>query len=356
MGITSYREHFLLRVENEKVFLYSSTNHQIALKEPVQAEIQSGAGSAVLPAPQLLEIIQKSDHAQFVLEIQETSDSEGQCAMLQTGKSRFKLVCLPPDGYPAWPDIKTKETITLDAGALSDMISKTVYAVATTIPYPNLSTLLCGLLFHIKPNGLINMVGCDGFRLALYTKEVGHNIHEEKKLILPIEAATEINRLVANSVEAITMKINDKHVLFEIGDKHFVSVLIEGDYPDYEKVLPQNDKVMRIKRKDFLKALERVSIVSGDNKRIKLDLSEDCLLLSSVGNIGEGQEELPCEYKGKSLTIWFNARFLIEPLSVMTTEETVRVSLKRARTPIEIKGDNGIEDYRYIVMPVMGEE
>jgi len=229
------------------------------------------------------------------------------------------------------------------------MISKTAYAVGSETPG---KYALHGLLVHIKADGSINLVGSDGYRLALYTKEAGHNIHRERKLILPRKAATEIGKLV-NGAETITLKLNKNHALFEIGDKQFVSILIEGSYPNYEQILPQTDKVMRIGREVFLRALRRVSLVSGMSNAVKLDLSEDRLLLSSVGgDIGEGQEELPCEYKGDPLTIGFNARFLMESLSAMT-EEMVRVSLKEPRTAAKVEGGNGFEDYRAVVMPMV---
>jgi DNA polymerase-3 subunit beta len=348
-GTYPYKGYFLLGVSEENTYLYS-TDLQVALKEPVEVEVQSGSGSVVLPASKLLEILKETDHDQLVLETSEAGDSSvAQWAMLQAGKSRFKLACLPADGYPAWPEFKAGKTVTLEAGVLSDMISRTVYAVGseTSGKYT-----LNGLLVHIKSDGSINLVGSDGYRLALYTKEAGHNIHQERKLILPRKAATEVGKL-ANGVKTVTLKINKNHILFEIGDKQLVSTLIEGAYPNYEQVLPQNDKVMAIRREDLLKALKRVSLVSGETKGVKLDLSEDRLLLSSIGgDIGEGQEELPCEYKGDPLTIGFNARFLIESLSAMT-EDTVRVSLKESTTAAEIEGDNGIEDYRAVVMPMV---
>jgi DNA polymerase-3 subunit beta len=343
---TPYKGYFLLGVSEESAFLYT-TDLQVFLKEPVQVEVQSGSGSVVLPASKLLEILKETDHEQLVLE---TADSSAdQWARIQAGKSKFKLACLPGDDYPSCPEFKDSKTTILEAGTLADMISKTIYAVATNNVVRN---VLYGLLIHMKPDGSINLVGSDGYRLALCTKEAGHNIHQERKLVLPKKATVEVGKL-ATGVETVKLKFNENHALFEIGDKQLVSILIEGGYPNYEQVLPHNDKVMTIKKDDLLKALKRVSLVSGETKGVKMDLSNDRLLLSSIdGNIGEGQEELPCEYKGDPLTIGFNARFLIESLLAMA-EDTVRVSLKKPTAAAEIKGGNGIDDHRAVVMPMV---
>jgi len=332
--------HFLLDIEGERPFIYA-TDLQLALKEPVTVEIQRG-GRLCIPAKKLLEIVREMDSDSITLD----SDDD-QWVKVISGKSRFRLACLPSADFPSWPNIEAEDEIVFNAEDLVDMIEKTIYSAGEA----DTRYTLNGLLFHIKPEGRINIVGTDGHRLALITKEAGHKIQEEKRLIVPRKAAMEIGKFV-NGVETITLRFSKNHVLFKIGDADLLVRLIEGTYPNYEQVLPQNDKVMRIRREDFLKALRRVSIMSRDRSNaVKMDLSDGTLVISSSNpDLGEARDEIDVDYKGEPLTIGFNARYIIDSLSVMTGDN-VTFSLHDQLSP-SLLMEEGQENYKCVIMPM----
>lgn len=331
--------HFLLDAEGDISYIYA-TDLQLAIKEPIKATIQR-PGKICIPARKLLEIVRESE-GDIVLD----SDDQ-QWIKVMAGKSRFRLACLPPSDFPAWPAIDTEEEIVFSTEWLLEMIEKTLYSAGEA----DTRYTLNGLLFHIKPDGLINIVGTDGHRLALITGNIGHNIKIEKKIIVPRKAASEISRFV-DGIDSISARFGKNHLLFKIGEAEFLVRLIEGTYPNYEQVIPQNDKVIRIKREDFIKILRRVSIMSRERSNaVKMDISDGILLVSSSNpDLGEAKDEIEVEYKGEALTIGFNARYIIDSLSAMK-EEFVLFSLRDQLSP-SLLVEEGHEDYKCVIMPM----
>lgn len=331
--------HFLLDTEEQKAFIYA-TDLQLAIKEPVEATVHR-PGKMCIPAKKLLDLVRE-------LEGDITLDSEdGQWVKGVSGKSRFRLACLPSSEFPAWPGIETEEEIVFNSEDLVDIIERTIYSAGEA----DTRYTLNGLLFHIKPGGIINVVGTDGHRLALITKETGHSIKEEKRLIIPRKAASEIGKFV-NGVESISLKIGKNHVLFKIAETDFLVRLIEGTYPNYEQVLPKNEKVLKLKREDFLKTLKRVSIMSREKSNaVKMDISDSLLVISSSNpDLGEARDEIEVEYSGEALEIGFNARYIIDSLSAMKGN-IVSFALHDQLSP-SLLMEEGEENYKCVIMPM----
>ncbi|MFN3395506.1 MAG: DNA polymerase III subunit beta [Thermodesulfovibrionales bacterium] len=331
--------HFLLDTEEQKAFIYA-TDLQLAIKEPVEATVQR-PGKMCIPAKKLLEIVRE-------LEGDITLDSEdGQWVKGISGKSRFRLACLPSSEFPAWPGIETEEEIVFNSDDLVEIIERTIYSAGEA----DTRYTLNGLLFHIKPGGVINVVGTDGHRLTLIIKETGHNIKEEKRLIIPRKAASEIGKFV-NGVESISFKIGKNHVLFKIAETDFLVRLIEGTYPNYEQVIPRNDKVLKLKREDFLKTLKRVSIMSREKSNaVKMDISDGLLVISSSNpDLGEARDEIGVEYSGDALEIGFNARYIIDSLLAMKGD-IVSFALHDQLSP-SLLMEEGEENYKCVIMPM----
>lgn len=338
-GTMPILNHFLLDAGETSTFIYA-TDLQLAIKEPISTTVQR-TGKVCIPAKKLLEIIRESE-GDIILD----SDEE-QWIKVISGKSRFRIACLSPADFPAWPGIETEDEVVLNTDDLIDMIDKTIYSAGEADSRYTLN----GLLFHIKPGGIINVVGTDGHRLALITRQIGHDILEEKRLIIPRKAASELSRFV-DGIESITLKCGKNHVLFKIGEVDFLVRLIEGTYPNYEQVLPQNEKVIRLKREDFLKTLKRVSIMSREKSNaVKMDINDGLLVLSSSNpDLGEARDELEIDYKGESLTIGFNARYIMDSLLAMTADY-VSFAL-RDQLSSSLLTEEGREDYKCVIMPM----
>lgn len=333
--------HFLLDAGKKGAHIVA-TDLQIAIKEPLSANVQS-EGKLCIPARKLFEIVREAEG-----EITIESEDE-QWIKVSFGKSRFRLACLPSGEFPAWPGIEDAGEIRFGIDALSEMIEKTIYAAGETDSRYTLN----GLLFHIRPgNEKMAVVGTDGHRLALFTRELEAKATEEKKVILPRKAAAELRRFFGSS-ESVSAIIGKNHILFKIGDVQFLVRLIEGTYPNYEQVLPpSNEKKISINREDFLRTLRRVSIMSRERSNaVRVDIAGSSLAVSSSNpDIGEARDEIGVEYSGEDISAGFNARYLMDALSAMTSEKVV-FALQDPLSPTLLK-EEGNEDYKCVVMPM----
>jgi len=333
--------HFLLEARKQSAHIVA-TDLQIAIREPLAVNVQR-EGNLCIPARKLFEIVREAEG-----ELTMESDDE-QWIKVAFGKSRFRLACLPAGEFPAWPGVESAEEIKFGIDALSEMIEKTIYAAGETDSRYTLN----GLLFHIKPgNEKITVVGTDGHRLALLTKEMQAKATDEKKVILPRKAAAELRRFFGSS-EVVSAIIGKNHILFKIGDVQFLVRLIEGTYPNYEQVLPPaNEKKMTIRREEFLRALRRVSIMSRERSNaVRVDISAGSLSVSSSNpDIGEARDEIGIEYAGDDISAGFNARYLMDALGAMTCENIV-FAVQDPLSPTLLK-EEGSEDYKCVVMPM----
>lgn len=333
--------HFLLDSSKKGTFIVA-TDLQIAIKEPVKASVQ-GDGKLCIPARKLFEIVREADG-----DIAIESEDE-QWIKVSSGKSRFRLACLPSGEFPAWPGMESAEEIKFNTVTISEMIEKTLYSAGET----DTRYTLNGLLFHMKPGDKnIIVVGTDGHRLAVITKGLETEVKNEKKVILPRKAAAELKRFLG-STESISVFFGKNHALFKIDEVQFLARLIEGSYPDYEQVVPSaNDKVLTINREAFLKALRRVSIMSRERSNaVRMDVSDGSLAMSSSNpDLGEARDEIEVRYKDEPVAIGFNARYLIDSLNAMTSEKIV-FALKDPLSPTLLK-EEGSDDYKCVIMPM----
>jgi DNA polymerase-3 subunit beta len=335
--------HFLLKV-NETASLMA-TDLDIALKGPLEAEIKK-AGSLCIPARKLFEIVRELA-GDIMLEAQDNN-----WLKVTSGKSTFKLMCLPEEDYPALPEVNRSEALTVKAETLKHMIEKTVYATGES----DTRYTLNGLLLHITPqkeNTEFKMVGTDGHRLSVIAMELEQKLEEEKKLILPKKAALELKKLTEAHTGEITVYLDKNHIFFSTDSIVLTSRLIEGTYPNYEQVIPKgNDKEVVVEKVPFLKALRRTSIMSRERTNsVRLDLEEGKITLISMNpDIGEAREEIAADYKGEQMTIGYNARYLMDILNAMEGE-SVLLKLQEPLSPT-LLFEAGNSDYTCVVMPM----
>lgn len=333
--------HFLLDAGKNDAHI-AATDLQVAVKEPLKATVR-GEGKLCIPARKLFEIVREAEG-----EITIESEDE-QRIKIMSGKSRFRLSCLPASEFPAWPAMESAEEVGFTTATLADMIDKTIYSAGET----DTRYTLNGLLLHIKPNDRnLTVVGTDGHRLAIITKGLEKTSKDEKKVILPRKAATELKKFFGGA-ETFSAVLGKNHMLFKIGAVSFLARLIEGSYPDYEKVIPlSNKKAITFDREIFLRALRRVSIISREHSNaIKMDISNGLLVISSSNpDIGEASDEINVEYNGEPLTIGFNARYLMDSLNAMTSGKVV-FTLNDSLSPTLLK-EAGSDDYKCVIMPM----
>ncbi len=333
--------HFLLKVTKTGSTI-TATDLETAIREPVQATAQ-GEGSLCIPARKLFEIVREIDGDITI----ETEDS--QWIRVKAGPSSFRIACLPAEDYPLWPDMGSSEQIELAASELAMMIEKTVYSSGES----DTRYTLNGILFHLDPSKSdLTVVGTDGHRMAVISMAVSAVPTEEKKLIVQRKAASDLERFLAGADKA-KIFLGKNHVLFQIGEVEFLTRLIEGSYPNYSQVIPAaNEKKVVLARDAFIKALRRVSIMSKERSHaIRLDAGENLITLNSSNpDLGEARDEVAANYSGESLSLGFNARYLIDALNAMESEN-VLFELQDPLSPTLLRPEGG-PDYRCVIMPM----
>jgi DNA polymerase-3 subunit beta len=338
--------HCLLEVGGQGAAVYA-TDLETAIKEPVQLLGSDREGSWCIPAKKLYEISKEVDE-DIVIE-----EDEVGWIKLKSGKSNFRIACMNADDYPRWPVIEEKKTIGIKASVLLSMIDKTLYCAGET----DNRYAFNALLFHIDgTHKLMTLVGTDGHRLAVITKPVNVDFEDEIKVIVPRKAVTEIRKFIAVNQDDITFDVTDKYVRFNLGEVVFLTKIIEGMYPNYEQAVPRdNDKKAVMEREPLMKSLRRVSLMSAISKEkskvVRVDIGEGQMNIFAVDmGIGEANESLNVEYEGETLTLGFNAKYMLDCLLSMETDRVVAL-LKDGLSPVLMK-EEGSEDYRCVVMPM----
>jgi len=346
--------HFLLEAGKKGSYIVA-TDLETALREPVEIKVEE-TGRLCIPARKLFEIVREMEGDLLFESVDESSSaSGGGWLKVKGGTSDFRLACLSANDFPAWPVMEDGEEITIDATILLEMIEKTIYSAGES----DTRYTLNGLLFHTKPTEkLLTIVGTDGHRLALITRQMDVELKDEKKMIVPRKAVSELRRFLNKEMEKAKIIIGKNHLLFSVGtstggEVQFLTRLIEGTYPNYEHVMPKaNEKKVSVSREAFAKALRRVSVMSRERANaVRSDFVDGTLILTSSNpDVGEAKEEITVDYKGDKLSVGFNARYLIEALTVMTSEKIV-LELQDPLSPVLVR-EEGKEDYRCVIMPM----
>ncbi|RMG75325.1 MAG: DNA polymerase III subunit beta [Nitrospirae bacterium] len=334
--------HFLLNVDETSNI--TATDLETAITEPLEILSTDEPGTLCLPARRLYEIVREVDGDIRL----ESEDSEW--VKISSGKSSFRIACMNPEDFPKWPEITEKRALTVGMEKLKEMIDRTLFSAGESDTRYTLNSLL----FHIKPEEkTLRVVGTDGHRLSMISTEIEVDFQEEQKLIVPRKSASELRKFLSSHDGDVTIDVTSKHVIFNIGDIRFLVRLIEGNYPAYEQVIPvNNQRKLTINREDFLKALKRVSIISREKSyAVKIDVAEGMLTLTaSHPDVGEATDEVSIKYSGEPISLGFNARYLMDALNNMDSEE-VFFEIQEPLTPTLLRETNR-EDYLSVIMPM----
>ena len=332
--------NLLLEAEG-KLLRLSGTDLDISVSVAVAAEVEE-SGAVTVPAKKLVEIIRELEEAPVHIE------AEGEQISIGCGNSRFKLYGLPRDEFPAFPEVDFDESWKMTAGELHELISRTSFAVSTEESRP----ILNGVLWQLEAHAT-TMVATNGHRLAKITKELQGAGAPEAELIVPPKALHQVERLF-EAEDELQIARSENHLGFRSADKVVFTRLIEGPYPNYGQVIPQdNDKEAIVSRSAFQAAVRRMAVVASDQThRIRLTFQEGTVHFRvQTPDLGEGEDEVAVEYSGESLEIGFNATYLLEVLRYMP-EEDIRLSFKAPERAATFQPASGNPDYLCLVMPL----
>lgn len=332
----------LIQVEQDQVSL-TGTDLEVELIGRTVAGQVDEAGSITLPARKLMDICKSlPDMAEVQFSL------EGERAVLRSGRSRFTLSTLPAAEFPSIDDGQADIELSLPRGTLKHLIDTTAFAMAQQ----DVRYYLNGMLFEFTAN-LVRTVATDGHRLAVCSRPVETSLGEPQKLIVPRKGVMELVRLLDDGEDPVSLTLGATHVRAHTGDFTFTSKLVDGKFPDYERVVPKGgDKVMIADRAELRQVLSRTAILSNEKYRgVRLYLEEGNLkVMANNPEQEEAEENIGVEYSGASMEIGFNVGYLIDVLGVLSVDR-VQVTLADSNSSALMEEPGG-GDALYVVMPM----
>jgi DNA polymerase-3 subunit beta len=322
----------------------SGTDLDIAVGTTVPASVDQ-EGAITLPARKLQELVRELPSAG----IRFTTQGE-QRVTIECGRSKFKLLGLPREEFPAFPQVSFDKAGKTTARDLQKLVAHVAFAASTEESRP----ILNGVLWQLTEDRM-RMVATNGHRLSKMEIPLTGNAGEPADLIIPPKALEQLRKLFSPEDE-IEIGRSENHLGFRSASTVVFTRLIEGPYPNYEQVIPrENDKFATAEKAALMAAIRRMSIVASDQThRIRMSFGEGaCKLSVTTPDLGEAQEELAVSYEGEPLDIGFNATYLLEVLKYMPTDE-VRMTFKapeRAST-VEPVGWDDPASFLTLVMPL----
>lgn len=322
----------------------TATDLEIGVRGEVEGDV-AWEGNITVNAKKLYEIVREAPEEQILLRRLENDWME-----IRSGKSVFKIVGMDAKEFPQFPKFDPKSMSTTPASTLREMIEHTIFSVSTDETRYSLN----GVFVEQGEDNKVRMVATDGHRLAFEERAVGI-LRLPKGVIVPRKGLAELKKLLESGEDGtVTLGFKDNLGLVTKDRLELFMRLIDGDFPDYTKVIPRgNPNIARLEHEELLQALRRVSILSSERYRgIKMDFIEDKVSISANNpDLGEAVEEVEAQYRGKPLSIGFNARYLIDVLDVLGGDGEVEIELKDELSPSVIR-KNSVEGYLYVLMPM----
>ena len=298
-------------------------------------------GAITVPAKKFFDIIKELPEGENITITVKKNNS----VQIECDKNMFKVMGLQKEEFPQLPEFKDKESIVMPQAKLKKMITMTGFAVSRD----ESRYVLTGILFVIKPN-FMRLIATDGRRLAMAEEKMQLPKSLERRMIVPTKAINELGKLLGDEGD-VKIFFSDNQIFFDVGHSRLVSRLIEGDFPDYEKVIPRESKEkLGVSRAGLMSAVKRVALFTNpESMAIKVDLARDKMVLSKNSQyLGEARAELAADYKGKEISVGFNPAYLLDVLKNLE-QETVGFEIVDSEKPGVLRIG---EEYTYVVLPM----
>ena len=342
--------NIVLSAENNELSL-SSTNLDIFCSDKIDAEIVN-SGEISVPAITFFEIVKRLPSGSDVILSMGDEDTE---LILKCGRSKFNLSTLRTEDFPILSDKDLSTNFVISADELSRMIDKTKFAISNeeTRYYLN------GIFFHKAESNSIKFlraVATDGHRLAQYDIPLPQGAEEITGIIIPKKTVFELRKVLDDADGDVSVSLNENKIKFSFNNLKIISKVIDGTFPDYTKVIPQNnDKKFKTNNSELKNAIDRVSAVAINeetkSKAIKLTIENNKLNLSVESQSkGSAKEEIDVSYSNEKVDIGFNSRYLLDICNEVDGDE-IDVNLLDSISPAIIL-DKTDENLFFVLMPM----
>ena len=330
-----------------------ATDLDVSLQTECPAE-STRAGSIVLQARKLFDIVRSLPDAEIHFTREDNDWVRIVCA-----SSNFRIVGQAKEHFPSTPKSE-KGGIIIPATVMHALINRTAFAITQEESRYALNGALL-----LLADGKLQMVATDGHRLALAARTIDSQSSEAEplKVIVPKKALIELAKLTAGVDDNLELSRDENHLYFEIQNRDLTSRMLAGQFPNYELVLPKNnDKSVSLNVDKLTQAIKRAALMADERSHgVKVELATGKLSITSQSaDVGEAKEEIQLDYTGETLSIGFNAQYLLDFLGVVGTEEVI-FEFKDEQSPAlmrpsgessaEASGEGGSE-YKYVIMPM----
>ena len=332
----------LLLRGNEQGLSITATDLEVELVANLDTDL-TDSGDTTIPARKLLDIC-RSLPEQAQLEISSGSEK----VKVNSGCSRFTLATLPAEDFPTIDDLELDASVVISEDELRCLIEKTAFAMAQQ----DVRYYLNGMLLEVDAEQ-IKTVATDGHRLALSKIEHKSDVDAARQIIVPRKGVQELQRLLTHEDKQVTVSLGKNHIRVNLPNLQFTSKLIDGRFPEYQRVLPEAEGNRAKMDKDLLKqALTRASILSNEKyKGIRLIFDNNKLMIQAHNpEHEEAEDELEISYQGERLEVGFNVVYLLDVLNALESDE-VEIIIKDANSSALIIS-SGKQESRYVVMPM----
>lgn len=335
--------NILLKAEGKKL-LFAATNLEIAIQHSIPADIRS-EGAITVPAKLITSYISLLKDEKI-----EATLGDGNTLTLSSTSSQTKIKGINADEFPVIPKVPKENTIKVSTKDLNSAIMQTVFAASTNTSRPVLS----GVLFDLDRETL-KIVSTDSYRLAERKVNLKEKTSISLQSVIPARTITELGKILSKSQEDhLEINLTKNQVLFTIGSIELMSRLIEGKFPDYEKIIPKSTKTkITVSTEDLSLVVKRVSLFARENNNsIKVAATNDGKLIISTEEtkIGEEKAEVSVKVEGENNKIALNAQYLLDVLTFIQADK-VLVEIDDKLSPAVIRPSDN-KDYVYIIMPL----
>lgn len=332
----------LIVLENGQLSL-TGTDLEVEIVGRLDLESASEGGETTVPAKKFLDIcraLPEGAEIQFSL-----SDQK---ATVKSGRSRFSLSILDANEFPSVEPGSNDLAIRCAQKEVKRLIDRTSFAMAQQ----DVRYYLNGMLWEVRSNEL-RAVSTDGHRLAMCTRPVPVDVSEVVQAILPRKGVIELSRLLNDSDEEVELVLGSNHLRATTADFTFTSKLVDGKFPDYERVLPKGgDKIVIGNRSDLKQAFARTAILSNEKYRgVRLLLDEGQLtIMANNPEQEEAEDQVSVDYSGESLEVGFNVSYLQDVTNVLSSEK-IKITLADSNSSALLEEPED-SDSAYVVMPM----
>jgi DNA polymerase-3 subunit beta len=332
----------LIEAREDGTIRLMATDLDLQVDESVQANVGQ-AGATTVSAHTLFDIVRKLPEGSQV----ELNAAEGKM-QLSAGRARFNLSTLPRDDFPVIAEGDLPTRFELPAATLRQIIDKTRFAISTE----ETRYYLMGIFLHIADDQL-KAAATDGHRLARVTVAKPDGADGMPDVIVPRKCVAELRKLLEELEGTVEVSMSATKIRFGLGSAVLTSKLIDGTFPDYNRVIPTaNDKLLKLDPKTFAQGVDRVSTIASEKTRaVKMNVDRDKVTLSVTSpESGTATEELPADYGSDGIEIGFNARYLLDILGEIDGD-SVEVHLADAAAPTLLR-ENDKSPALYVLMPM----